>query len=172
MNTKTLTRVALIAAVYTAVSLAIAPFAFGNIQVRISEALTLLPLIYQPSIWGVTLGCFLTNLIGAMTGVNPTGYLDAVLGTSATLIAALITWHFRDKKTFGLPLISLAAPIVLNFLIVGAELAFLLMPDRILMGTLIFGTEVAVGELISVILGYFLVNALQRTKYFRNEKQQ
>ena len=78
MNTRTLTRVALIAAVYTAVSLAIAPYAFGNIQVRISEALTLLPLIYQPSIWGITLGCFLTNLIGAMMGVNPPGYLDAV----------------------------------------------------------------------------------------------
>ncbi len=166
MNTKTLTRVALIAAVYTAVSLAIAPFAFGNIQVRISEALTLLPLIYQPSIWGVTLGCFLTNLIGAMTGVNPTGYLDAVLGTSATLIAALITWHFRDRKTFGLPLISLAAPIVLNFLIVGAELAFLLMPENKFLGTLIFGSEVAIGELISIVIGWFLIKALKKTEIF------
>ena len=166
MNTRTLTRVALIAAVYTAVSLAIAPFAFGNIQVRISEALTLLPLIFQPSIWGITLGCFLTNLIGAMIGVNPTGYLDAVLGTSATLIAALITWHFRDKKTFGLPLISMAAPIVLNFLIVGAELAFLLMPENKILGTLIFGSEVAVGELISVVIGWFLIKALEKTKIF------
>lgn len=166
MNTRTLTRVALIAAVYTAVSLAIAPYAFGNIQVRISEALTLLPLIYQPSIWGITLGCFLTNLIGAMMGVNPTGYLDAVLGTSATLIAGLITWHFREKKTFGLPLVSLATPIVLNFFIVGAELAFLFMPENKLLGTLIFGSEVAVGELISVVIGWFLIQALKKTKIF------
>ena len=126
----------------------------------------LLPLIFQPSIWGITLGCFLTNLIGAMIGVNPTGYLDAVLGTSATLIAALITWHFRDKKTFGLPLISMAAPIVLNFLIVGAELAFLLMPENKILGTLIFGSEVAVGELISVVIGWFLIKALEKTKIF------
>ncbi len=172
MNTKTMVRIALIAAIYTVISLALAPISYGNIQVRIAEALTLLPLIYRPSIWGITLGCFLTNLIGAMIGVNPTGYLDALIGTTATLIAALITWHFRNHRIGKLPLIPILSPVVLNFIFIGAELAFLLMPDRILMGTLIFGTEVAVGELISVILGYFLVNALRRTKYFQNEKQQ
>jgi uncharacterized membrane protein len=72
MNTKTFARVAMIAAVYTVVSLFLAPFSFSNIQVRIAEALTLLPLIYKPSIAGLTIGCFLTNLIGAITGVNPT----------------------------------------------------------------------------------------------------
>ena len=81
----------MIAAIYTALSLALAPFSYGNIQVRIAEALTLLPLIYQPAIWGVTLGCFLTNLIGAIMGFNPTGMIDAVIGTAATLLAALCT---------------------------------------------------------------------------------
>ena len=61
MNTKTFTKVAMIAAVYTVVSLVLAPISYGNIQVRIAEALTLLPLIYEPGIWGVTLGCFLTT---------------------------------------------------------------------------------------------------------------
>ena len=81
MNMKTLTRVGMIAAIYTVVSLVLAPFTYGNVQVRIAEALTLLPLIYKPSIWGVTLGCFLTNLIGAMLGINPTGFLDAIIPT-------------------------------------------------------------------------------------------
>ena len=78
MNTKTFTKVAMIAAVYTVVSLVLAPISYGNIQVRIAEALTLLPLIYEPGIWGVTLGCFLTNLFGVMLGVNPTGYASSI----------------------------------------------------------------------------------------------
>lgn len=166
MNTKTLTRVALIAAVYTVISLVLAPLSFGNIQVRFAEALTLLPLIYQPAIAGVTLGCFLTNLIGALMGFNPTGLLDAVIGTAATLIAAVITWRCRNKKVAGLPLISILAPVVLNFFFVGAELAFLLMPENVVRGTLIFGAEVAVGELVAVVVGYLLIELLSKTKLF------
>ena len=146
MNTKTLTRVALIAAVYTVISLVLAPLSFGNIQVRFAEALTLLPLIYQPAIAGVTLGCFLTNLIGALMGFNPTGLLDAVIGTAATLIAAIITWRCRSKKVAGLPLISILAPVVLNFFFVGAE--------------------VAIGELVAVAVGYLLIGLLSKTKLF------
>lgn len=168
-NTKTLIRIAMIAAVYTVTSLALAPFSFSNIQVRIAESLTMLPLIYKNGIWGVTLGCFLTNLIGAMTGVNPTGYLDAVIGTLATLIAAVITYRCHARKTGRLPLISMLAPVVINFVFVGAELAVLLMPDHILQGTLIFGAEVAVGEIIAVIIGWILVEALQKTKVFDKE---
>ncbi|MBQ1788495.1 MAG: QueT transporter family protein [Erysipelotrichaceae bacterium] len=166
MNTKTLTRVALIAAVYTVISLVLAPLSFGNIQVRFAEALTLLPLIYQPAIAGVTLGCFLTNLIGALMGFNPTGLLDAVIGTAATLIAAIITWRCRSKKVAGLPLISILAPVVLNFFFVGAELAFLLMPENVVWGTLIFGAEVAIGELVAVAVGYLLIGLLSKTKLF------
>ncbi|MBR3167406.1 MAG: QueT transporter family protein [Erysipelotrichaceae bacterium] len=166
MNTKTLTRVALIAAVYTVISLVLAPLSFGNIQVRFAEALTLLPLIYQPAIAGVTLGCFLTNLIGALMGFNPTGLLDAVIGTAATLIAAIITWRCRNKKVAGLPLISILAPVVLNFFFVGAELAFLLMPENVVWGTLIFGAEVAIGELVAVAVGYLLIGLLSKTKLF------
>ena len=166
MNTKTLTRVALIAAVYTVISLVLAPISFGNIQVRFAEALTLLPLIYQPAIAGVTLGCFLTNLIGALMGFNPTGLLDAVIGTAATRIAAIITWRCRNKKVAGLPLISILAPVVLNFFFVGAELAFLLMPENVVWGTLIFGAEVAIGELVAVAVGYLLIGLLSKTKLF------
>ena len=169
MNTKTLIRIAMIAAVYTVTSLALAPFSFSNIQVRIAESLTMLPLIYKNGIWGVTLGCFLTNLIGALTGVNPTGYLDAVIGTLATLIAAVITYRCRDMKTGKLPLVSMLAPVVLNFVFVGAELAFLFMPENVLLGMLIFGAEVAVGEIIAVMIGWILVEALRKTKVFEEK---
>lgn len=167
MNTKRLTQIAMIAAVYTAVSLALAPFSFGNIQVRIAEALTLLPLIYKDGIWGVTLGCFLTNLIGAMTGVNPTGILDSVVGTFATFGAAFCTYYFRDRKFHGVPVISILMPVVFNMVIVGIELGVMLFPDNVVTGSIICGLEVAAGELISVIIGWFLIKALEKTEIFR-----
>lgn len=166
MNTKNMTKVAMIAAVYTVVSLALAPFTFGNIQVRIAEALTLLPLIYAPSIWGVTLGCFLTNLIGAIYGFNPTGMMDAVIGTTATLLAALLTYKLRDKKVKGFPLASFCMPILFNFVFIGAELAYLFMPNEVVKGFFIFGSEVAIGETISLIAGWYLIKALKKTKIF------
>ena len=168
MTTKKFTRIAMIAAVYTAVTLALAQLSYGSLQVRISEALTMLPLIYEPSIWGVTLGCFLANLIGAMTGVNPTGYIDAIIGTAATLGAAWCTWKLRNRLAGKLPLAAMAMPAVWNFFFVGAELAVLYMPNAIILGTLINGAWVALGEVIAVIPGYFLAKALDRTNIFKD----
>lgn len=165
-NTQTFAKVAMIAAIYTVVSLALAPFSFGNIQVRIAEALTLLPLIYRPSIVGVTLGCFLTNLLGAMMGVNPTGMIDAVIGTAATFLAAMMTYQLRDRRLAGIPVWSILMPVIFNFFFVGMELSVLFFEGNMWMGLLIMGTEVAIGELISVIVGYFLVRALARTNIF------
>ena len=166
MTTKEMTRIAMIAAAYTAVSLTLAPFSYGNIQVRIAEALTLIPLIYKPGIWAVTLGCFLTNLIGAMMGVNPTGLIDCVAGTLATFGAAVMTWRLRDRTVFGIPVLSIMMPVIFNAVIVGAELAFMLFPKTIMTGWLICGAEVAAGELISVIFGFFLIKALEKTGIF------
>ena len=166
-NTQTFAKIAMIAAIYTVVSLVLAPFSYVNIQVRIAEALTILPLIYRPSIAGVTLGCFLTNLIGAMMGVNPTGMIDAVVGTAATLFAAILTYQLRDRKIAGIPVLSLMMPVIFNFFFVGMELSVLYFEGNVWLGLLIMGTEVAIGELISVIIGYFLVKALDRTEIFR-----
>ncbi len=57
-------------------------------------------------------------------------------------------------------------PVIFNFFFVGAELAYLFMPNEIVLGTLINGSFVAIGELISVVIGYFLVKALDKTKLF------
>jgi len=166
MSTKTFARVAMIAAIYTVLTLCLAPISFGNFQIRISETLTMLPLIYSPSIIGVTLGCFLSNLIGAMMGLNPTGMIDAVVGTLATLGAAYCTGKLRNVTIKKLPVLSMSMPVVWNFVIVGAELAFLMMPENVLLGTLIFGAEVAIGEIVAVILGYFLNKVFIKTKIF------
>ena len=166
MKLKTFTRIAMIAAVYTAVSLALAPITYGNIQVRIAEALTILPLIYQPAVWGVTLGCFLTNFIGAMMGINIAGYLDCIIGTAATLIAAILTYRLRDRKIGEVPVLAILMPVIWNFVFIGIELGVVLFPDNVVLGSLICGTEVAVGELISVILGWLLIKLLSKSRLF------
>lgn len=162
----TFVRVAMIAAIYTVVSLVLAPFSFGNIQVRIAEALTILPILYKPSIYGVTLGCFLTNLLGAMLGVNPTGLIDAVVGTLATFLAAECTYALKDKKLWNIPVWSILMPVVFNFFFVGTELAVLFFEGNLFLGILIMGTEVAIGELISVIVGYMLSKAMAKRNIF------
>lgn len=166
-DTLTFVRIAMIAAVYTVVSLALAPISYGNIQVRIAEALTILPLLYKPSIYGVTLGCFLTNLLGAFMGVNPTGFIDAIIGTLATFLAAECTYMLKDKTVKGFPLWSVLMPVIFNFFFVGAELAVLYFEGNVVFGTLIMGSEVAVGELISVILGWLLLKPLGETNLFK-----
>lgn len=166
MSTKTFARVAMIAAIYTVLTLCLAPISFGNFQIRISEALTMLPLIYSPSIIGVTLGCFLSNLIGALMGLNPTGMIDSIVGTIATLGAAYCTWKLKDIKIKDIPLLAMSMPVIWNFVFVGAELGFMLMPENVLVGTMIFGAEVAVGEIVAVILGYFLNKVFIRAKIF------
>ena len=99
-NVTRLVKIALIGALYTALTLVIAPLSFSTVQFRISEALTLLPLFSPLGIWGVTFGCFLSNLLGFLLGTNPIGLIDAVCGTLATLIAALIT-HRIGRISFA-----------------------------------------------------------------------
>lgn len=163
---KKLVIISMIAAVYTAISLALAPLSFGNIQIRIAEALVILPLIYFPSVYGVILGCFLTNLIGAIMGVNLLGFIDVFVGTMATAISAYLTYRFRNVRIKNIPILSLMMPVIFNGIVVGIELGIVLFPQNILLGSLISGIEVAIGELIAVILGLFLTNSLAKTKIF------
>jgi len=108
LNTRTIVQAALIAAVYTALTLLIKPLAYGPIQFRISEVLTVLPAVLPSSIPGVFIGCILANLLGGY------GVIDIVLGSLATLLAGLSTWFLR-KHRFLVPL----PPVVFNGLIVG-----------------------------------------------------
>lgn len=104
-KTKFIARSAMIAALYAALTLLLSPFSYGIVQLRVSEMLTLTPVLMLEGVVGVTLGCLIANLF------SPVGVADIVLGTLITLIAAVITRVLRKK-------IVLAAlpPIVLNAL--------------------------------------------------------
>lgn len=108
-----LTQAAVIAALYTALTLLLKPFSYGVVQVRVSEALTILPLFTPAAPAGLFVGCLLANLLG---GATP---LDIVFGPLATLAAALLTCRFREH----LPP-ALAAPVLVNAIVVGLVLHF------------------------------------------------
>ena len=76
---RTLTTTALIAAMYTVLTVFLAPISYGLVQCRLSEALTILAAFTPTAIPGLTIGCMIANLIGLSTGANIAGALDVVL---------------------------------------------------------------------------------------------
>ena len=140
---------ALIAAIYVVLTYFISAFdlASGAIQVRISEALTILPFFTPAAIPGLTSGCFLANLL---TGSLP---MDVLFGSLATLIGAVGSYCLRKYKWL-VPL----PPIVANTLIVPYVLAYVYGAE----GTItFFMLTVGIGEVISCyVLGGILLNTL------------
>jgi uncharacterized membrane protein len=109
----------LIAALYALLSVVFLPISFGIYQVRIAEALTVLPFLTPAAIPGLYVGCLLANIIGGM------GWLDILVGPLITLTAALATrWialTFRQSNVA----VALAPlpPVVFNAFGVAAYLA-------------------------------------------------
>lgn len=116
MSTKKLVRCAVVAAIYAVLCLVLAPFSFGAIQVRVAEALGMLVVFGPEYAVGVTLGCFLANMIG-------TGFPDILFGTAATAIACVFMILLRKHRVKGLALAASIPPVVFNALIVGPEIA-------------------------------------------------
>ncbi len=90
-KTLVIARAALICALYVALTYACMPLAYGPLQIRIGEALTVLPLLYVESIPALFIGCILSN-IG-----SPFGFYDIIFGSIATLIASLFTFLVGRK---------------------------------------------------------------------------
>ena len=113
-DTKKLTRCALIAAIYVALTMLsnALNLAYGPIQLRFSEAMTVLPFLMPEASWGLFIGCVLSNIL------SPYGPLDMIVGSAATLLAALLTARCRNKWTAALP------PVLCNAILIGALIAW------------------------------------------------
>ncbi len=154
----------LIAAVYAAVSLALAPISFGQIQLRASEALTILPLLTPCGIWGVTLGCLITNAVGVVTGANFLGLIDVFTGTLATLIAAFLTAKLSKYRWKGLPILATLPPVLINAVVVGGEWCYVMTGGLPLLPFLGFAGMIGLGQLgACTVLGLLLLRALEKT---------
>ena len=153
-----LAQAAMIAALYVVLTYVFAPISFSEIQVRIAEALTILPVFTSAAIPGLFIGCLLGNIIGG--ALIP----DVVFGSLATLIGAFFTWKLRNAHPFLAPI----PPILSNMIIVPFVLkyAYLIdLPIPLMMLT------VGIGEVLSCgVLGLFLYYALRSRKaqIFRN----
>ena len=157
LSVRRLVRCAVIAAVYVVVCLVLAPFSYGAVQVRVAEALCLLPVFGAEYIVGVTLGCFLANLLGSTV-------VDVVFGTLATLLACLVTYKLRDIRVKGLAIPASLPPVVFNMIIVGAFEITFFFSDGAPTAMLAVFNAVSVGicELIScTILGVALVKLIE-----------
>ncbi|MGC8972298.1 MAG: QueT transporter family protein [bacterium] len=109
-----LARAGLYAAIYAVLTIVLAPFSYGIMQVRVSEALTVLPIIDKAAIPGLFVGCLIANIVGGF------GIIDIGLGSIFTLIAAYLT--SRVKKDWQAPI----PPVIINGVGVGTYLAILL----------------------------------------------
>ena len=157
LSVRRLVRCAVIAAVYVVVCLVLAPFSYGAVQVRVAEALCLLTVFGAEYIVGVTLGCFLANLLGSTV-------VDVVFGTLATLLACLVTYKLRDIRVKGLAIPASLPPVVFNMIIVGAfEITFFFSDGAPTAMLAVFNAvTVGIGELIScTILGVALVKLIE-----------
>lgn len=155
-----LVQAAIIAALYAALALIFAPISYGLVQVRISEALTILPMFTPAAVPGLLIGCLLANLVGGL------GIYDIVFGSLATLLAAFLSYKLRRHR-FLVPL----PPTIVNAIVVGAMLTYVFNVGAPLWMSMLY---VGAGQLVACYaLGIPLSIALSKvsTKLFGTEAQ-
>lgn len=142
---------AMIAAIYTVLTMVFAPISFGPVQLRISEILCVLPFFTPAAIPGLFLGCLISNfLCGAAA-------LDVVCGSLATLIGALGSYALRrDKRLVCIP------PILANMVIIPWVLRYAYGSTDMIPFAMV---TVGIGEILSVgVLGSILLAVLEKYK--------
>ena len=147
LTTRSLCVSAVIAALYAAMTLLLAPISYGPIQLRLSEAMTLFPMLLPQAIPGLFVGCLIANLYTGML-------TDIIFGSLATPLAAVGTYLLRRK-----PFLAASCPVISNGVIVGLVLA--LSANLPLALTMV---QVAIGEIGAVIVGFIILSAMKRAK--------
>ena len=117
-----LTEAGVIAALYAGLTLVLPVASFGPVQFRLAEILTVLPAFTPAAVPGLTLGCLLANGFGLAVGANLAGAWDLLVGTGATLFAALCAYALRNARLKTVPVWSAVPAVVFNTGLVGAEL--------------------------------------------------
>ena len=141
---------AVIAALYAALTLGFQAISYGPVQFRVSEALTLLPVLFPEAVPGLAVGCLISNLFNPM---GATVY-DVVFGTLATLLAAILTQRIRGSIWLrALP------PVLCNAVIIGLVITYGYGVDLLWMNMLTVGIGQAV---VCYVLGVPLVRVLEK----------
>ncbi len=155
-NVAFLTQAAMIAAIYVVLTYVFAPFSFGEVQVRIAETLTILPVFTPAAVPGLFIGCLIGNILGG--AILP----DIICGSIATLIGAVFTYLLRKKSPYLAPI----PPIAANTIIVPFVLRFgygVTLPIPFMMLTVGIGEVVSCGILGLIV--YFALNRYRNTVF-------
>lgn len=156
---------AIIAALYAALTYAqemlVPGSASAAVQFRASEALTVLALFTPAAIPGLTVGCALSNLL--FMGALP---LDVVLGSLATLLAAVCMHKLKDATLMGIPFAAFLMPAIFNGVIIGLEIEIFFIEEAFhFTSFFVQGGLVALGELgVCFTLGFLLYRAIKNKK--------
>lgn len=141
---------AIIAALYVTLTYVFAAISFGEVQLRIAEALTILPMFTPAAIPGLFVGCIIGNAMGG--AVLP----DIICGSLATLIGAYGTWMLRKKS----PVIACLPPIIANMLVVPFVLRY---AYAVSLPIWFMALTVGAGEVLGCgVLGCILAYALKK----------
>ena len=103
----------MVAAAYAALTFVSLPFAYGWLQFRPSEALSILPYFFGFSVPGLYAGCVLANMLSSF------GWIDMVFGGLATLLSAV--WARKIKNPWLVPFPA----VIINAVVVGAVITYL-----------------------------------------------
>lgn len=107
-RTRSLTKVGVIAALYAVLTMVVAPISYGPMQIRISEALCVLPYFTSAAVPGLFIGCIIANGFGLILG-SSLGLMDIIVGSLTTLAAAWLTRRIRFRPLVPLPAAALNA---------------------------------------------------------------
>ncbi len=158
-STRDLALAALLAALYATLTMVLYAPSYGPIQLRFSEALTVLPFLFPAATPGLFMGCLIANLL------SPYGPIDVVFGSLATLLAAYLTQKCNNKWLAPLP------PVLCNGVIIGATIAYAQvgMTEAFMAAFLYNMVTVGAGQLVACYgLGMIVLNVLPRVAFFRD----
>jgi uncharacterized membrane protein len=151
LSSRYISQVGVIAGLYAALTVVLAPISYGPIQLRVSEALTVLPYLTPAAVPGLFIGCLVANIFGGL------GIYDVVGGSLLTLLAAFLTYLVARTRR---PILAPLPPVLVNSLGVSLYLHLLFQLPYWL--TVIY---IGIGEIATCfVLGYPLLLIILRKK--------
>ncbi len=135
---------AIIAALYVVLTFIsnIFGLSYSGVQLRLSEALTILPALSPFAVTGLTIGCFISNL------ASPLGIIDIVFGTLSTFICAQLTRMCSKVIVKGIPILAPLPPVLVGSILIGLMIAFIMPEGFSFYAFLISSISVGIGEFI------------------------
>ena len=167
-NVRKIAFAGVVAALYAAMTMALAPISYGPLQFRVAEALCILPFFFPFSVWGLFVGCIIANL-----SLSPYP-LDVIVGSAASLIAALCTMRLgmAGRQRLTVKIMACFPPVLVNAVFIGAMIAYYMVTggeaDVFLAAFAANALWVGLGQLgVMYALGLPLMIYLPKSKLFK-----